>query len=182
MICQFCHAEFTTSRPRKIAKFCDRRCAARHREAARQADFATRFWALVDRGDGCWPWLGTVAKNGYGEVKWNGRQWKAHRVSFALTYGFAPPVVRHFECRFRLCCRPEHLRGGTHQDNADDRESDGTTARGERSGAAKLTAAAVAEIRAEPGTYGYRGRLAARFGVSTALIDKVRQRAIWKHT
>lgn len=71
---------------------------------------------------------------------------------------------------------------GTHQENMDDRERHGRTARGERSGRAKLTAADVVAIRERWA----RGResmedLAAAFMVSGSQIDHIVHGRSWRH-
>jgi hypothetical protein len=77
--------------------------------------------------------------------------------------------------------RPENLRWGTAQSNIDDREAHGNTARGERSGQAKLTREAVAEIRrlrAEGRTF---MSLAREFGVSKRQVMRVVRGEAWVH-
>lgn len=69
-----------------------------------------RFWFLVDvqNADACWPWLGAINNNGYGQ----------HRRAYELVKGPIPEglVVMHL-CNNRACCNPNHLEVGTQSDN-----------------------------------------------------------------
>lgn len=104
-----------------------------------------RFWSKVDKAGDCWEWTAAKRSSGYGAF-WLGEMQSAHRVAYRLTHGELPPVVRH-TCDNPACVRPDHLRGGTVQDNADDMVSKGRQARGERNGTAKLTRELVRQIR-----------------------------------
>lgn len=70
----------------------------------------------------CWVWTGAVDKDGYGQVKVDGRVLKVHRVSYALHNGTDLPSsmdVDHI-CRNRACWNPEHLRAQTASENRRD--------------------------------------------------------------
>lgn len=90
-----------------------------------------RFWAKVETTDTCWIWTGgRFGTTGYGAFvvpvpTWRGVAWHregAHRLAYELTIGRVPDdmYVLH-SCDTPECVRPEHLRVGTSQDNADDR-------------------------------------------------------------
>lgn len=93
------------------------------------------FWARVDIDPdrACWTWHGTVLRNGYGQVKFNGKRYLAHRLAFELWSGLPLPERRQvlhapLVCHNRRCCNPAHMRLGTAADNARDRAIDGTAA------------------------------------------------------
>jgi len=85
-----------------------------------------RFWSKVDvRGpDECWPWRAARYENGYGQFYVGNKHGGAHRMAYYLATGEKPEVVRH-TCDNPPCCNPKHLLGGTHADNAHDREERG---------------------------------------------------------
>lgn len=85
-----------------------------------------RFWGSVRPSDGCWEWTGIVGKNGYGQIKVDGKTTGAHRVAWMMSLGEIPRglMVMH-ACDNRKCVRVGHLSLGTHQDNMDDMKSKG---------------------------------------------------------
>jgi HNH endonuclease len=161
------------------------------------------FLAAVDRTGECWVWMRARAGSGYGRVRWNGRDERAHRVAWLLANGPVPEglCVLH-RCDNPPCVRPDHLFLGTKADNAQDCARKGRNssvvhpeahragikrwltehperhASGERNGAAKLTAQQAAEIRSLRGQVSQR-ELARRFGVSKAAIYYVQIGRNW---
>lgn len=143
-----------------------------------------RFWAKVDkRGpDECWPWLGYIMPNGYGQTSLGGKHIYAHRTSWMLSGRDIPfgMCVLH-KCDFRRCVNPAHLWIGSVADNDRDRDEKGHTAKGEQGGMAKLTTAEVLQIRAlsKDGVPGIV--LSNQFNVSRATICRTIHRRCWSH-
>jgi hypothetical protein len=72
---------------------------------------------------GCWIWMGSVDKYGYGRMssKFGQSPLKTYRVSYELFVGEIPNgfLVRH-KCDIPSCVNPYHLEIGTQKDNARD--------------------------------------------------------------
>lgn len=65
--------------------------------------------------DECWPWLGRIASNGYGQYR---RHDLAHRAVYEALVGSIPEGL-HIDhlCRNRWCVRPDHLEPVTQAEN-----------------------------------------------------------------
>ena len=146
----------------------------------------TDFWQRVDKQrGGCWNWRGATNSDGYGNVFYEGTNWKAHRLSYALTSGEIPDG-RHVlhRCDNPACVNPDHLFLGNHSDNMRDRAAKGRHNVGDRKGIkhpmARLSEQDVLEIRALAGTMCHR-EIGLRYGVTTNNIHRIIVRKSWKH-
>lgn len=67
---------------------------------------------------GCWLWLNSTDRDGYGFFKLKGKTRLAHRVAYEHYVG---PIPAGFEldhlCRHRGCVNPTHLEAVTHVEN-----------------------------------------------------------------
>lgn len=142
-----------------------------------------RFWRKVYNvsfatDEDCWLWKGSVDTSGYGQIMDdNKRLQKAHRISWIIYKGPIPEglIVLH-QCDTPACINPSHLRLGTKQDNATDRDTKKRWRKG--LGNTKLTNKAVLEIHSLYPKL-TQAKLARRFRVdqttiSIVLRDKVR--------
>ncbi len=161
---------------------------------AEMKSFTDRFWAKVDRngptpshvkGLGpCWTWTASRNWDGYGQ-SWDGeRLWIAHRFAWTLVNGPIPDglCVLH-RCDNPPCVRPDHLFLGTNAVNVADRERKGrgNQPAGGANGRAKLTEAAVREIRRRAAIGESHSALGRAFGVSNVIAGRVVRRETWAH-
>lgn len=71
----------------------------------------------VDSGTNCWIWSLRKIKN-YGQVKWKGRQYRAHRLSYEAFFGeFDQSFYVCHKCDNPICINPHHLFLGDAKDN-----------------------------------------------------------------
>jgi hypothetical protein len=154
-----------------------------------------RFWAKVEKTEGCWLWTGAKRHKGYGAFVYarDGEvvQGRAHRYSYEVHVGPIPPgvFVLH-RCDTPACVRPDHLFLGTNQDNVTDmmkkgrHVSGGTYKQGnyERGTAhhnARLTPEIVREIRASRDDGASFGQLAKRYGLAIGHVHRIVHRIAW---
>lgn len=143
-----------------------------------------RFWMQVEKTDGCWKWLGSKDKDGYGRFRGEvaGITYtKAHRFSHSLHTGEIIQrgmVVMH-TCDNPECSNPDHLIVGTPLANMQDKAAKGRSnvSTGEKSSRAKLTAADAKLILEDSRPY---LEIAATFGVAATTIASIKQRVSWK--
>ena len=75
------------------------------------------FWNHVDQSGECWIWTGKTVTGGYGQARWCGKYYRAHRLSWQLAHGRKPALTIDHLCRNRLCVRPDHLEEVTQREN-----------------------------------------------------------------
>lgn len=66
----------------------------------------------------CWVWQGRLNRNGYGRLRWLGKEPVAHRLIWTLLRG---PLQRRelldHLCRRRACCNPNHQEPVSNREN-----------------------------------------------------------------
>ena len=77
-----------------------------------------RFWAKVNKAEGCWEWIAGRSARGYGTFRFGGANRLAHRVAYEMLRGPIPPslTIDHL-CRNRACANPAHMEPVTAQEN-----------------------------------------------------------------
>lgn len=139
----------------------------------------------VDEASGCWVWIGQIIRAGYGNFNFAKRKFFAHRASWEIHNGPIPEglLICH-HCDNPPCCNPGHLFLGTRSDNVQDAMAKGrmrwkgAPQPGTKNPMAKLTESQVREIKASTGPQKY---VATAYGVSPALIHKIRDGHLWPH-
>lgn len=141
--------------------------------------------------DECWEFTGgknsPLPGRNYGQARFNGRKWRAHRLAWVLANGPVPSgmLICH-RCDNPPCCNPSHLFLGSTRDNQLDcvRKGRANPQRGEDHHEAKLTCEAVAEIRRryKPGDPVNGGNALGReFGVCHGMIGYIVHHQRWRH-
>lgn len=137
----------------------------------------------IDISTGCHNWQGRKDKDGYGRV--NTAKYgtiRTNRLAYMLYVGEIPQglLIRHL-CNNRACINPNHLASGTNQDNMDDREKAGNTARGSKGGNAKLTENDVKTIRSLLSQGSKPSDIADIFNMHVSSICRIRRGTEWRH-
>lgn len=153
----------------------------------KKVDIKKRFWDKVDKSGECWNWIATRSGNGYGSIKYLGKDCGAHRVSWILASGEIPKgmFVLH-RCDNPPCVNPKHLFLGTNADNMRDMQQKGRalggTNRGEAHGRSVLKEKQVKEIRRIGKNKKYpQYKIAEMFSTSPQNISRILAKLRWKH-
>jgi hypothetical protein len=112
-----------------------------------------------------------------------GKLVKAHRYAWARQHGEIPKglIVRH-KCDNPKCVNHEHLDVGTHTDNVADMDARGrrinAQPKGSRCAASKVKEADIPKIRADNRR---QIDIAKDYGISEAVVSKIKLRQAWGH-
>lgn len=144
-----------------------------------------RFWAKVQKSDGCWEWTGHCSEKGYGLFTWKKPVVEyAHRAAWFYEHGEWPELCVCHTCDNRACVRPDHLFLGTNADNTADMVAKGRQrgAPGERNHFnTKLTEHDVREMRRLANLGAKPKTLQVVYGVSQQMVSAVLTRTAWRH-
>lgn len=147
--------------------------------------YSERIESKIFKTDGCWLWQGNKNTDGYGQIKFNGKTCRVHRLVYEHFFGeIAPDMVIMHICDNPACVNPDHLKMATIKENNNDCDRKGrrNPPIGTRAHKAKLTDEQVIKIRElyANGNCTYK-HLSARFGVTEAMIGYIIRRDHWKH-
>lgn len=146
------------------------------------------FFDKLQRPEGCWLFDGAREVNGYGylvnPLNDGPKYITAHRVAWILKNGPIPEgmVVMH-KCDIRACCNPDHLRLGTHADNAQDTINKGrNSSQGVRNLHAVLSEEQVREVLSRStGARGEGAKFAREYKVSPGTMHALLRGKSWAH-
>lgn len=134
---------------------------------------------VVIAESGCWIWMLSTVRGGYGKVSIDGKSHTAHRAIWEKKNGPVPSgLILCHRCDTPSCVNPDHLFVGTHSDNSLDMVTKNRAAKGEKIGNSKLTSDVVGKIRSMTGTYKSIGEA---FGISESAVWYVRNNVTWRH-
>lgn len=143
-----------------------------------------RFWEKVARGgpDDCWPWTASLLTDGYGNFRYEGKAWPAHRWLWVQTRGpIADGLVVRHSCDNPPCVNPAHHLLGTVADNKRDEVERDRNAYGSRNGWAKLHESDVVQIKRRLRAGDRRDDIAADFDVCKATVSHIAAGRSWRH-
>lgn len=142
--------------------------------------------------DECIEWTGVLTSAGYGQVTYQSKNIKVHKLSLMiklnlteLDHSIGNTVIRH-TCNNKKCFNPEHLILGTHVENAADRVGAGISNRGEKSSSATITEELAQKIKLSKyprnhKKYKPQKDRAKKFGVSLNIVSEIDCGRSWSH-
>lgn len=140
---------------------------------------------IPEPNSGCWLWLGSITRLGYGMMHLKKKNRLAHRISYRFYKGpIAPGMQVQHTCDVRCCVNPDHLVLGTQLENmrASSVRKRYPNRKGSKHPLSKLSEQDVLEIRnASFEKRGDQERLARKYGVSHSAIRLVRNFKNWTH-
>lgn len=154
-----------------------------------QESIRQRFDKAADKSGDCWLWMGAKDQRGYGFIHHDGKNRRAHCVSYELHSGPIPDglFVCH-ACDNPSCVNPSHLFLGTAKDNYWDARRKGRIPvicgpdnRGALNGSAKITEASVQEIRKLRSGGMKLLSIAELFGISRTQVHNIVSLKKWAH-
>ena len=138
-------------------------------------------WSVTSKG--CWEWSGKRDKDGYGCIKRQNKDHRAHRVAYTTWVGPIPTglQLRH-RCDNPPCINPDHLEPGTAKQNVADmnQRGRGNPRHGETHPYAVLTDELVRNIRERVTNGGSIADIARELGVKYATVRAAAIKKTWR--
>jgi hypothetical protein len=135
------------------------------------------FDSKVIKGEGCWGWIASMDKDGYGNMMYNRKGIRAHRASWMIHFGDIPEGlwVLH-KCDNPTCANPKHLFLGSAKDNNHDMIKKGRNVMpsGENHWGSKLNSLDVSKIKKLLSQGLPQDKIAHMFNVAQATIWRIK--------
>lgn len=187
--CQICHTPFSTLDRWYIKerKFCSKKCFGIYYKKSKELEnlkiIKQRLSDCCYEGrNKCWIWNSSKSKSGYGKIKFNGKDWRAHRLSYWIHKGkFSLNLRVCHSCDNPSCINPDHLFVGTDQENKDDQIRKNRHPKGEKIGQSKLKNGDILIIREMSKNGISQQAIADKYGVVQTTISGIVRRKTWKH-
>jgi hypothetical protein len=96
-------------RPKRPLPYCEPTWSGEQRIA---------HYSKPDPLGGCHIWHGSITASGYGRLRYDGRNWLAHRLAWVAKHGpISDSMILCHRCNVKRCVNPDHLVLGTRADN-----------------------------------------------------------------
>ena len=136
-----------------------------------------RFWAKVQKGEGCWEWQASLNPKGYGIFKFRRQSQASSRVAWILTNGEIPEGLHVLhDCHNAKCCNPAHLHLGTNLQNHQEKAEAG---RGRKR---ELPPDTVAVIKADLDAGHFPATVAKKFNSNRTTVNLIKHGAYYGTT
>lgn len=157
-------------------------CVAREMASKRCSGRSVGFLNRIKKEDnGCWIWQGSKDKNGYGTLRINKADWKAHRYSYKIYNGEIGNKLVCHKCDNPSCVNPEHLFLGTNKDNMKDMVKKQRSAAGEKNANSKLNKHVITIIRQRLKNGDTQVKIAKDYGITQTCVSKIKVGKSWSH-
>lgn len=145
--------------------------------------FECQFWHSTKVSEnGCIEWQGTRTAAGYGQVKYNGKTSRAHRVAWMIQLGEIPEgkLLMH-QCDNPRCVNVAHLKPGTDKENMLECVARRRIAHGHRARWTKIGPENVQEVRHLIAIGMRLTDIAKKFGVQRTSIAQIADGKTYKY-
>jgi hypothetical protein len=139
---------------------------------------------IVNEETGCWQWIGYISPRGYGQFRFNKKNYQAHRFSYEYYVNEIEKdmIIMHL-CDNPKCVNYNHLKVAYQKDNIKDCIEKNRKARGNKLPNSKLNDNQIVEIKLllQNPYLGLQKDLAIKYNVTQTLISRIKKNIAWSH-